>query len=242
MANTFRNDTYRSGKTLSYLAIGFLGSSLLGLALNVILGFGQVMFPDKTIDLAGGQSVSIAYTLIGLVALLNVPLFICTIVFFLIWEHRAFNNLSALKARNLEFSPGWAVGWWFVPFANLIKPYQAISELWNESDPDFDAELGFLSSSAGAPKIISWWWALFIISNIALRISSAMSNGEISDISDYFPIALIIASILRGVDAFLIIVIIKTINERQELRFQRLDNPNQSAPPPPPKFEDNNQI
>ena len=36
-------------------------------------------------------------------------LLILTSAFFLMWLYRAFNNLSALKARNLEFSPGWAI-------------------------------------------------------------------------------------------------------------------------------------
>lgn len=237
MANTFRNDYYRSAKTLSYLAIGFLCSLLFCFALNVILSFAQMFFSEKTIDLATGENVSIPYVLIGLVTLLHVPLFIAAVVFFLIWEHRAFKNLAALEARNLEFSPGWAVGWWFVPFANLVKPYQAMKELWNESDPDFDPELGFLSSSSSAPPIIVWWWALFIISNISMQISSKMSDSTIADISVYFPIALIIASVLRGVDAFLIVTIIKNITRRQELRFQKLGDSNQfTAPPPPPNF------
>ena len=241
MANTFKNDVYRNGKIFLYLTIGFLVSLMVCLALDVILGFFLMMFPDKTIALADQESIPIAYLLIGFVEILNIPLFICTVVFFLIWEYRAFNNLSALNARNLEFSPGWAVGWWFIPFANLVKPYQAMSELWNESDPDFNAELGFLSSSAGAPRIMSWWWALFIISNIALRISSAMSEGNVSQITRYFSVALIISSILRAIDAFLLILIVKKITQRQELRFQRLGISNQAVLPPPPNFE-NNQI
>lgn len=237
MTNTLRNDHYRSAKTLSYLAIGFLCSLLFCFASNVILSFAQMFFSEKNIDLATGENVSIPYLLIGLVTLLYVPLFIATVVFFLIWEHRSFKNLAALQAQNLEFSPGWSVGWWFVPFANLVKPYQAMTELWNESDPDFDPELGFLSSSSSAPQIMVWWWALFIISNISMQISSKMSDSTIADISVYFPVALIIASVLRGVDAFLIITIIKNITRRQELRFQKLGDSNQfAAPPPPPNF------
>lgn len=236
MTNTFQNGSYRSAKTLSYLVIGLLGGVFACLALNVILGFGQIFTSGKPVDLASGQNIPVTYLLIGLVAILNLLLFVGTIVFFLVWEYRAFSNLPALQSRHQEFSPGWAVGWWFVPFANLVKPYQAMSELWNESDPDFDLELGFLSSSSSAPRIINWWWALFIISNIATEISSKMSGADISQISNYFPYALIIASILRGIDALLIIKIIKTITERQELRFQRLTNSNQFAPPPPPNF------
>jgi Domain of unknown function (DUF4328) len=36
--------------------------------------------------------------------------FVLTGIVFLMWIHRAYSNLPALGARNLETSPGWAVG------------------------------------------------------------------------------------------------------------------------------------
>lgn len=239
MTNISGGSDYRSGKTLSYLAMGSLGGIILCLALNVILGLWQLLSPGQKIDLASGESISITYLLIGLVAIFNLLLFIGTIVFLLIWEYRQFSNLTALKAHHQELSPGWAVGWWFIPFANLVKPYQAMSELWNESDPDFDAELGFLSSHSSAPRIINWWWALFIISNIAIQISSKLSDVNPPDVGAFFPLALIISSIVRAIDAFLLIKIIQTITARQEARFQRLVSDGQFAPPLPPSFESN---
>lgn len=240
MNNSFRNDVYRSSKTLSYVAMGLLGSLIFCYVLNIIFSFGHIMFSDRTIDLDDGESASVAFVLIGLVSLLHIPLFLATIVFFLIWLHRAFNNLSALRAGNLEFSPGWAVGWWFVPFANLVKPYQVMSELWNESDPDFDPDGSFLSSAVGAPPLVGWWWALFIVSNILLQVADKMSGSTVSDIGASFAVVLIIASLLRAVDGFLIIKIIRSITQRQELRLQRIGElTNFNAPPPPPNFGQN---
>lgn len=51
----------------------------------------------------------------------------------LLWQHRAHANLRALGVPGLRFSPGWAVGWWFVPLANLVMPYLAVRELWRAS-------------------------------------------------------------------------------------------------------------
>lgn len=57
-------------------------------------------------------------------------------IVWLIWQHRAQKNLEGLGATWLRFTPGWAVGWWFVPFANLVKPFQTMRELWKASgDP-----------------------------------------------------------------------------------------------------------
>jgi len=233
MANTFSNDTYRSTKTLSYLTIGSLLGLIVCFLLMFILSFVQIVFTIPEIDLDNGEGVPITYALIGIVAIFQILLRVLTIVFFLIWLYQAFKNLSALAAQNLEFSPGWAIGWWFIPFANLVKPYQVISELWNASDSDYDPEL-FLSNKIGTPSIIGWWWGLFIIGGIIGRISDILSDKSLS----YSLIALMIYCVLHGIAAFLILTIIRKITQEQDLRFQKLGQTNQfSAPPPPPKFE-----
>lgn len=230
MANTFRNDAYRSSKIPSYIAIGLLGSLILCAILFILSSFGMLLYPDSTLDFEDGEPMPVALVFIGIIALLRIPLFITTIVFFLIWEYRAFNNLSALKARNLQFSPGWAVGWWFIPFANLIKPFQVMRELWNESDPEYDADFGFLSVSVGAPTIMGFWWAFWLLTNFADRVANRVEE------SNFFPVALIVASILEIIAAGLIIKIILGIVERQELRFKRLGELPQFVPPQPPVF------
>ena len=60
------------------------------------------------------------------------------ILLFCVWIRRANVNADALVASGMEFTPGWAVGWFFVPFANLYKPYQAMAEIYRASDPNAD--------------------------------------------------------------------------------------------------------
>ena len=233
MANTFSNDIYRSAKTQSFLAIGALAGLVGCFLLMFILSFVQIVFPGSDINLGDGESMPIVYFAIGLVALVQILLRVVLVVLFLIWLYRAFNNLPALGARNLEFSPGWAVGWWFIPFANLVKPYQIMGELWNASDSDFDPEL-FLSNNVGTPSIIGWWWGLFIVGNIVGRISDAMADTSLSSSL----VALMIYCALQGAAALLIINIIRRITREQELRFQKLGTVNQfQSPPPPPTFD-----
>ena len=50
-------------------------------------------------------------------------------VLFFVWIRRANINADALVRSRMEFTPGWAVGWFFVPFANLFKPYQVMAEI-----------------------------------------------------------------------------------------------------------------
>ncbi|HEX8288849.1 MAG TPA: DUF4328 domain-containing protein [Pyrinomonadaceae bacterium] len=238
MTNNFSTEAYRSAKQLSLLTCVFLG--ILGLCafLYVIFSIGMILFPNAQLNLGEGESLSITLGFIGIIGLLEVPLRILTIIFFLIWLHRAFKNLPALKSAYQEFSPGWAVGWWFIPFANLVMPFKVVRELWNESDPDFDEETGFLNSVGGTPGIIVFWWASFIISGFAGRISSAMIDND-GNTSEHFPFALIIASLFQIAAAVLAIMIVRNITQRQEKRFSRIEH-SQPLIPPPPVFNESN--
>ena len=62
----------------------------------------------------------------------------CPAIAWCVWQHRAHANLWAFARSGLRFTPGWAVGWWFVPIASLWKPFEAVRELWKASDPGSD--------------------------------------------------------------------------------------------------------
>ena len=59
--------------------------------------------------------------------------FVATVVLWCVWQHRAQQKAIVLAGGGLRFTPGWAVGWWFIPFANLVKPFQTVRELWEAS-------------------------------------------------------------------------------------------------------------
>jgi Domain of unknown function (DUF4328) len=227
-----RMSNYSSTKALSYVVIGCFAVLIICFALYVVISIAEMAVSLPRIDLEDGTTASLGLVAIGLVSIIEILVRLIIIVLFLVWLYKAFKNLPALGANSLEFSPGWAVGWWFVPIANLFKPYQVVSELWRESDADFDANT-FLSNQVSAPSIIGWWWGLFIGGNIAGRISNAMIEAD----SALFPIALILAGLLHGISAYLIIQIIKTITSQQELRSQKVASLNKFIEPPaPPEF------
>jgi len=89
----------------------------------------------------------------------------------LCWIYRANANARALGAAHMRFTPGWAVGWYFIPIANFWKPYQAMKEIWMASANPGDWQNERRSS------LLPWWWFLWILVNvlgqILLRASSA---------------------------------------------------------------------
>ncbi len=230
-------ESYRSPHALSVLAISGLGTILLFDILFAISGFGILISPFAFTIPIENNAVSGWYALCKLVSYLHIPVFIFTIICFLLWQYRAYKNLPALKVRKLEQTPGWAVGFWFIPVLNLFRPFQIMRELWNESDPDFDPELGFLSSSLGTPELISWWWAFWLISRVAERISITVGNAKNSFNNGSFALALIFAAVLSAAAAFLTIQVVRGITARQRLRSERLGHGTLFLPPLPPRFD-----
>lgn len=233
MSNTFKNEGFQPLTKKSYITVGIFSTYLFCTGLFIVFSFLILLYPDSQVDMGFGQFPNLGVALINVVDLFRRPLYIATVVFFLIWEYRAFKNLSALKAQNLEFSPGWAVGWWFIPIANLFKPFQVMREIWNESDPEYDADLGFLSTSSTAPTIMGLWWAFFLIFNILSNITSRLED------MDTFAVMLTISSLFGIVAGGLLIRIILDINKRQKLRFERLGSQTQMHLPPPPPSDFN---
>lgn len=89
------------------------------------------------------------------------------------WIYRASANAHTLS-DEMTISPGWSVGWYFVPIANLFKPYQAMREIWMASH--------FRGNWHGesTPQSVVAWWALWLITNIIANISLRLSMGESS--------------------------------------------------------------
>ena len=93
------------------------------------------------------------------------------IIVFLIWFYRVRENLPALRINDARWSPGWAVGWWFVPIFMLFRPYQIAKEIWKASS------LTAASNNwreAGTPSLLKIWWGLFILGTILYNASTRM--------------------------------------------------------------------
>ncbi len=125
-------------------------------------------------------------------------------IVWLTWQHRAHRQLRQLGTQGLQFTPGWGVGWWFVPVANLWKPYQGIKELWVASDP----EKGASDWRGGkAWTVLPWWWAAWLISGFLAWGSLGMDPETIDEFisRDYASIAEDLAWVLAGLPALAIV-------------------------------------
>lgn len=117
-----------------------------------------------------------------LIGVLQVVVFIGTAVAFLIWFQRTHKNLPSLGGRELKYTPGWAVGGFFVPFLNLVRPLQTMREVWHGSDPsrlerDTASDGPSVRNRLGTPPLVGWWWALFLVSGFLGQITARMASA-----------------------------------------------------------------
>jgi len=142
-------------------------------------------------------AVTLGFGMGAIVALLVVVF--GTIISFLMWMNRAAWNVRALlPGATFEFTPGWCVGWWFIPFANLIKPAHAMSEIAKASSAAAmrDRNDPYVSSwmTASTPTIVGTWWAAWVISNLIERIGSR--SGDVYIVGVFSSIFSIAAAVL----------------------------------------------
>ncbi|MBX9627370.1 MAG: DUF4328 domain-containing protein [Gemmataceae bacterium] len=100
----------------------------------------------------------------GVVGLVVFGVYLVTAVAVLKWVYRANRNARGFGADDLSASPGWAVGYFFVPILNLFRPYQAMREVWQASRNPADWR-----GQPGSPRL-GLWWALWVVSNLAGQV------------------------------------------------------------------------
>lgn len=114
---------------------------------------------------------------LGFAGLGSVAVFLATMILILLWIHRAHANLRAVGLEELTYSPGWAVGSFFVPIVNLFVPFRAMRELYNRSS----GEPAHFAAITVAD--VNSWWSCYLVSNfIALFIAITTALGPTTGI------------------------------------------------------------
>jgi hypothetical protein len=165
---------FHSIDVISKILISMLLFGCLLLLLNELSDFMQLLLLGRSYTAEEGaiNDRRVQFLAIGLsgTILLTVPVFG-------FWIVRAHRNLPALGAERLDVKPGWAVGWFFIPIANLWKPFASMRTLWKASHngPQWQLE--------DVPFWLAIWWIGWILSNLMNRILMTMVRraGSIED-------------------------------------------------------------
>lgn len=157
-----------------------------------------------------------------IVGILYLAVFIISGILILKWIYRANYNARQLGAKNMDFTPGWSIGYYFIPILTLWKPYLAMREIWQASQEPSD--WGF----ANVSPILPFWWALWILSGmlgqVILRFSlKAEELDELINLN-------LITQFSNTLDIPLALVTLAIINGIYKMQVRTLESANKSIP------------
>jgi hypothetical protein len=79
-------------------------------------------------------------------------------IVFIIWQYKYAKNADALTSHPLGLGPGWAIGGWFIPFANLVLPTLQLRRSASASDPQ----------PGKVPGIVTAWMIAYIAASVMI--------------------------------------------------------------------------
>jgi hypothetical protein len=144
-----------------------------------------------------------------------------TAIVFLIWIHGAYKNLTFFRVTGLEYSPGWAVGYFFIPIVNFFRPYQVAQEIWRASDPESPLDDRRAWRHSQGSGVITAWWFTWILGGIVGYISGRAALSGVDD-NPATKVLDIISDGLSIVAALFAILMIHQLRNRQASKFQRV--------------------
>ena len=138
-----------------------------------------------------------------LVAKADFWLYLVTLIPFGSFLFRANKNARALSGGPREFSPASMVWWFAVPFLNLVRPFQAVRAVWDASTP---------TREPAGRSILPLWWALWLVTSLASRVSDRLTVGAEPDVHNYINAVInCLAATLAGVA----LLMVRALRDRQ---------------------------
>jgi Domain of unknown function (DUF4328) len=202
--------------TLAYVAMGALGLSAV---LSIVGLSSENSYHHLVQHALAGQYVSLqtahsADHRVQTIGWLELALYAVTGIAFIVWFRDAYENVERRGITGLRWSAGWAVGAWFVPFLNLVRPKAMLNDIWRGSDPRLSAgsELG----SESPPIFYGFWWGTWILGAIVARVAAANlgSAQSLSALSSATK-ELMFSDAISLVAAILAIAVVYSLTSRQ---------------------------
>ena len=152
-----------------------------------------------------------AIVLLKLVALAG------TGIAWLTWLHRAYGNLLLVGSKRSRFTRGRAVGYWFIPLANLVLAYQVMKDLWLRSDSMNDRD-GY--DQLPAPAFLTGWWGTAVSWGVLGRLVAYLVRDARTplDLTNATDMGLLV-NVVGVVAALLAIKVVWEIDRRQQFLF-----------------------
>lgn len=170
------------------VAVGWIAIAALGVSACVgVADIVSVFQSLRLVDELRGSEAAAADVLTKAAALeerahainiASIAALVVTAVAFLVWFARAHGNLVRRGLPKLQFSPGWAVGGFFVPLLNLVRPYEVMVEVWKGSLTIGLGEDRDRWRSARTTPWILGWWLLYVLGGLVVFVGTRMADAR----------------------------------------------------------------
>lgn len=146
----------------------------------------------------------------------------------LAWMYRASENVTRFGMRDRRWGPGWALGAWFIPLANLVLPLFALNEIWRGSEPQATPQDW---TARPASALVGWMWGFWVAQQVmgyAFGVWSAFGTFRSAlrdtaspvDLGFAMPLA-VAAAALYVVAGILYILFVRHVGDMQAQRMGR---------------------
>lgn len=141
------------------------------------------------------------YSLSGLVtSAAQIALAVLSIV----WLYRIVRNHQDI-GRRVTWTPGWAVGGWFLPPVIYIIPTLVLRETWKAADPEVAP--GDDRWKSGSDNPLLWvWFVVYVVGSVivqavSFRVQFRTFGGDMDEVADTFKDAraVLVAQAIVGV-------------------------------------------
>lgn len=93
--------------------------------------------------------------IINVASIAHLLLIIVLMILLFVWINRSCKNSWLLDAPRMKTTPGWAVGYYFIPILMLWKPFTSMKEIRSAS----------YGSDTALKAIIPLWWTFWLLSS-----------------------------------------------------------------------------
>lgn len=198
------SETQASAQSRNGVGVGTLAAALLGAAMGAQLievAVWLTILDPATFD-----------TITNIVRAFGGVLRLAGVVVFLVWIHRIIRNAHAFGVQGLSYSPGAAVGYWFVPLLNIVHGYRVVAEAWRASDPEDAGYNGHRWISRRADNLVLHWWLAYMASRIVVVVARYDTRPELW----------IIGVVVEVVAVVLMTLVIRRLDARQRAYAREL--------------------
>lgn len=162
-----------------------------------------------TVLLVADAAAVVLARFVPFLSLAHDVLFLATAVVFLVWLHRARRHVAPNQPQR--WSPGWAVGAWFVPVFNLVVPVRIVLDIWRTDG----------RSNPSLKVLITAWWTCWLLA----WLTGIRYVNQVGVDQNGFPFArsslfaslgdTLLSAICTAAAAILLVVIVRRITVQQ---------------------------